>query len=66
MQSIKLGRTDGENSFKSALQADRVVDMVLQSARGPGFAPAANPAAAGHRPVPVPMMRKGLLARLFG
>ena len=66
VQSIRLGRTDGENSFKSALQADRVVDMVLQSARGPAFAPQGHAPAAGHRPVPVPVMRKGLFARIFG
>jgi len=43
VQSIKTGRTDGENSFRSALQADRVVAMILAEG-GDG----AGPAAAAH------------------
>lgn len=70
VQSIRLGRTDGVNSFRSALQADRVVEMVLASARGAdartgaaGGAPVPSPSM---RPAALPMLRRGLLARLFG
>jgi predicted dehydrogenase len=34
VQSINQRRTDGENSFRSALQADRVVAMILEDAHG--------------------------------
>ena len=57
-QSIAQRRTDGENSFQSALQADRVVSLIL----------AANSAGAGAgagltRSAAAP---KGLLGRIFG
>jgi hypothetical protein len=32
LQSIKLHRTDGINTFASALEADRVVEMILHGA----------------------------------
>ncbi len=58
VKSVQLGRLDGENSFSSALQADRVVNMILAdgqtaSAGGAGLTSSA-PAS------------KGLLGRLFG
>lgn len=60
VQSVKAGRTDGENSFSSALQADRVVAMILaesgaggDAAPGAGLTTSAPPA-------------KGLLSRIFG
>lgn len=49
-QSILSGRRDGENTFRSALAADRVVAMIS------GQALAA--------PLPTPA-RKGILARMF-
>lgn len=57
VESIKAGRTDGENSFASALNADRVVGMIVaQSETGIGQSPASG----------VGVRQKGLLARLFG
>ena len=58
VQSIEQRRTDGENSFASALQADRVVAMILaesagSAGQGAGLTSSA-PAA------------KGLLNRIFG
>ncbi len=57
VRSIEAGRRDGENSFRSALQADRVVAMILAESGGTGpgigFTTSAQPA-------------KGLLGRLFG
>ena len=51
-------RLDGENTFRSALQADRVVSMILDDvggvAKGPTGIAAASPQA------------KGFWARLFG
>lgn len=52
-QSIEAGRLDGENSFRSALQADRVVSMILSGAQAP--LAGAKPAAA----------RKGRFARAW-
>lgn len=58
VQSIKQHRTDGENTFQSALQADRVVAMILaESASASGPAP-------GLTSIAPPA--KGLWARLFG
>ena len=54
VQSIKQSRHDGENSFRSALSADRVVAMILVESQTPG-------ALATVAPAP-----KGLLSRLFG
>lgn len=34
IQSCKLGRTEGENAFRSALQADRVVGMIVAESTG--------------------------------
>ena len=53
VQSILQQRRDGTNSFRSALQADRVVSMILSEAGGVS---AAVPAAAP----------KGLMSRIFG
>lgn len=53
VQSILQQRRDGTNNFRSALQADRVVSMILSEAGGVS---AAVPAAAP----------KGLMSRLFG
>ena len=52
VQSIKAGRRDGENSFRSALAADRVVSMMA------GQIASASP------PRALPS-RKGVLARIF-
>jgi len=52
--SVLARRIDGENSFRSALQADRVVSMILSEAQAPA-APAAAAAPPG----------KGLWSRLF-
>ena len=52
--SIRAGRLDGENTFASALQADRVVAMLLGEATSPVFGRAAE----------VP--RKGLWSRIAG
>lgn len=57
VQSIKAGRTDGENSFTSALNADRVVAMIV----------AQSEASAGHARAPGAAARhKGLLSRILG
>lgn len=57
VRSIENRRVDGENSFRSALQADRVVAMILAETGGSGpaagFTTNAQPA-------------KGLIGRLFG
>jgi predicted dehydrogenase len=53
VQSIKAQRLDGQNSFRSALQADRVVAMILAESVVSGPTPVAAPA-------------KGLMSRLFG
>jgi predicted dehydrogenase len=58
VQSVQQRRTDGENSFASALQADRVVAMILAETGGRGSAPVA----AGASSAPA---RQGFLARLF-
>jgi predicted dehydrogenase len=59
VRSVEARRTDGQNSFASALQTDRVVQMIL-SAGAPQLAGTAAPVGvAAPRP-------KGLLARLFG
>lgn len=51
--SIRAGRLDGENSFSSALEADRIVAMILADG------------GAGTRPLPpVESQRKGLWARI--
>lgn len=42
VQSVKQRRTDGENSFRSALDADRVVAMILAESGGSGESPGAG------------------------
>ncbi len=59
VQSVKQRRTDGENNFASALQADRVVAMILAESGGTAAAPAAGLTTS------VPRGR-GFLSRLFG
>jgi predicted dehydrogenase len=54
-KSIAAGRTDGENTFTSALQADRVVEMILATEGGN----------APMRPVPQ-SASKGFFDRVFG
>ncbi|MEX2343365.1 MAG: Gfo/Idh/MocA family oxidoreductase [Steroidobacteraceae bacterium] len=56
-RSIEAGRTKGENSFRSALEADRVVAMILAAGTHPtesGPSPTAGTA------------RRGFWARIFG
>jgi scyllo-inositol 2-dehydrogenase (NADP+) len=57
IKSIQAGRTDGENTFRSALETDRVVQMIL--AGGRRDLPEAAGASLRSQPP------KGLLARLF-
>jgi hypothetical protein len=57
VQSCKQRRVDGENSFRSALQADRVVAMILaESLAGEGGGSGVTKSA---------LQPKGLLGRLF-
>ncbi len=57
VQSCKLGRTDGESAFHSALQADRVVGMIVaESTRGGD---------AGSGITRSTAQRRGFLSRLF-
>lgn len=58
VRSIEQHRTDGQNTFRSALEADRVVGMILARQRGE---PVPAGVAAPRREVP-----QGLWARLFG
>ena len=58
VQSIKLGRTDGENTFSSALETDQLVAMLLENESG---APQR-----AHEPAMAPERRTGLWARLIG
>jgi scyllo-inositol 2-dehydrogenase (NADP+) len=53
-QSIASKRTDGENSFRSALEADRVVSMIAGETAGTLAAPTVQPA------------RTGFWQRIFG
>jgi predicted dehydrogenase len=52
-ESIVKGRTQGENTFRSALEADRIVSMITGQSVG-------NPPPPG-----APAVRKGVLARMF-
>lgn len=56
VQSIKAGRTDGENSFASALATDRIISMIANHTPGSEAAPEAVSTAEP----------KGLWARIFG
>ena len=60
VQSIKQRRADGENCFRSALQADRVVSMIL--ADGAGASGTGGPAPGLSTSAPA---AKGFWARLF-
>ena len=55
---IEGSRADGENSFRSALQADRVVSMIVAAAGGAAPAPSRDGATMSRN--------KGFWARLFG
>lgn len=57
VKSVQSRRLDGENSFQSALQADRVVSMILAESQAPG--------STGSVPTIAPAP-KGWLSRLFG
>jgi scyllo-inositol 2-dehydrogenase (NADP+) len=57
-KSVQENRLDGENSFRSGLDADRVVEMIATSAPRDALA---TPAASRAQPVP---RRRGMLARL--
>jgi predicted dehydrogenase len=59
VRSIQMQRTDGENTFRSALEADRVVEMLLGEAAAERATPAESRAA--RQPA-----TRGFLARLFG
>jgi hypothetical protein len=59
VRSVEARRTDGQNSFASALQTDRVVQMILSAGMPQLAGAAATIGVAAPRP-------KGLLARLFG
>jgi scyllo-inositol 2-dehydrogenase (NADP+) len=61
MQSIATNRLQGENSFRSALQADRVVDMILNGTSSEDRATASFASA-----VTATGQRQGIWARLFG
>jgi scyllo-inositol 2-dehydrogenase (NADP+) len=52
VKSIETRRTNGQNTFRSALEADRVVAMIMSQTAG-SLPPTAQPA------------RKGMLARMF-
>ncbi len=58
VRSIEQRRTDGQNTFCSALEADRVVEMILARQRGE---PAPGVVAAPRRAAP-----RSLWARVFG
>jgi len=56
VQSIKARRLDGENTFRSALQTDQVLEMIVNGGHA-----APGPSAAGPAAAP-----RGVFARLFG
>lgn len=55
-ESITKNRLDGENTFRSALDTDRVVDMISAAAAGE----------VATRPVLAEVQRPGLFKRMFG
>ena len=61
VHSIKQGRLDGQNSFRSALNTDRIVGMIAGTTPSVGVAPAVSQArtSSGRR-------RSGFIARLVG
>ncbi len=61
VKSIQAGRLDGENTFRSALQADRVVSMILAEGMAGGGAEPAAVAGITQQQQP-----KGLWGRIFG
>ncbi len=63
IESIRTRRTNGENTFRSALNADRIVSMILAEGAGAAVPAAARPAG----PTAVPAQQgRGFWARLFG
>lgn len=63
VQSVKARRLDGENNFRSALQADRVVAMILAESGGSGGADAGTFSA---RPAAAAAPARSWFSRLFG
>lgn len=62
VKSIEQGRRDGQNSFRSALDADRVVAMILAESNGSGAAPSATILGASQ----LQPKAKSLLGKIFG
>jgi len=62
VRNIEQRKLDGENTFRSALQADRVVSMILAEGAAAGASAASQ---AGFQPAAAPA-RKGVWARLMG
>jgi scyllo-inositol 2-dehydrogenase (NADP+) len=58
VKNVQAKRTDGENTFRSALQADRIVSMIVGETGG-------SPAPMGGVATTAPA-RKGLWSRVFG
>lgn len=58
VKSIELGRTSGRNTFRSALEADRVVSMILSHQLGASAAPTV--------PRPEPVTARSVWSRIFG
>jgi len=58
VKNVQARRTDGENTFRSALQADRIVSMIVGETGG-------SPAPMGGVATTAPA-RKGLWSRVFG
>jgi scyllo-inositol 2-dehydrogenase (NADP+) len=66
-KSIEAGRLNGQNTFRSALQADRVVSMILDGANATRTGTVtATSSASGSAMAGANASRKGLFARLFG
>lgn len=59
VESVERGRTNGENCFASALEADRVATMILNAAEPPPLQKGTTAAAA-------PARAKGMFGRLMG
>lgn len=60
-QSIKTNRTTGENTFRSALDVDRVVDMITGAASSARTEPPSRPATNGS---PRGSLRREIVARI--
>lgn len=60
-QSVKTNRTNGENTFRSALDVDRVVDMITGAALSARSGPPSGPATNGS---PRGSLRREIVARI--